>query len=274
MAPSGTGPGTGGWSDTRAVSFDRRVEHLRAGEERAPAYPPAARCPSGARSPCGSIGDHRARRGPHDDRRDHMHRTHDPAFWSGRRVLVTGHTGFKGAWLTCWLRDLGAEVYGVSLPASAHEHAALGRSWPLDGRPGRARRRRRDRVARRRRGVPARGGAPPRGAVAGQRGLPRPGRARSSTNVHGHRARAASSVERLPERARGARRDHRQGLRRPPADAVPRGRLPRRQGPLLGEQGVRRARHALVAAPRRPRGHRAGRQRDRRRRLRAQPHRP
>ena len=45
-----------------------------------------------------------------------MHRTHDLAFWSGRRVLVTGHTGFKGSWLTCWLRDLGAEVYAVSLP--------------------------------------------------------------------------------------------------------------------------------------------------------------
>jgi len=29
---------------------------------------------------------------------------------------VTGHTGFKGAWLTCWLRDLGADVHGVSLP--------------------------------------------------------------------------------------------------------------------------------------------------------------
>ena len=50
-----------------------------------------------------------------------MHRTHDPDFWSGRRVLVTGHTGFKGAWLTCWLRDLGAEVHGVSLPPSAGE---------------------------------------------------------------------------------------------------------------------------------------------------------
>ncbi|WP_416953617.1 CDP-glucose 4,6-dehydratase [Nocardioides sp. T5] len=48
-----------------------------------------------------------------------MHRTHDPAFWSGRRVLVTGHTGFKGSWLTCWLRDLGAEVYAVSLPPEA-----------------------------------------------------------------------------------------------------------------------------------------------------------
>ena len=40
----------------------------------------------------------------------------DPSFWRGRRVLLTGHTGFKGAWLTCWLRELGAEVLGVSLP--------------------------------------------------------------------------------------------------------------------------------------------------------------
>ncbi len=36
-------------------------------------------------------------------------------FWRGRRVLLTGHTGFKGSWLTTWLLDLGAEVCGVSL---------------------------------------------------------------------------------------------------------------------------------------------------------------
>ncbi len=34
----------------------------------------------------------------------------------GRRVLVTGHTGFKGCWLSMWLNDLGAEVHGLSLP--------------------------------------------------------------------------------------------------------------------------------------------------------------
>lgn len=39
----------------------------------------------------------------------------DSAFWRGRRVLVTGHTGFKGAWLGAWLSRLGAEVCGVSL---------------------------------------------------------------------------------------------------------------------------------------------------------------
>ena len=35
--------------------------------------------------------------------------------WAGRRVLVTGHTGFKGAWLSLWLHRLGAEVTGLSL---------------------------------------------------------------------------------------------------------------------------------------------------------------
>ena len=39
----------------------------------------------------------------------------DPAFWRGRRVLVTGHTGFKGAWLSLWLEMLGAEVLGFAL---------------------------------------------------------------------------------------------------------------------------------------------------------------
>jgi CDP-glucose 4,6-dehydratase len=38
----------------------------------------------------------------------------DADFWAGRRVLVTGHTGFKGAWLTLWLGSLGARVTGVS----------------------------------------------------------------------------------------------------------------------------------------------------------------
>lgn len=37
--------------------------------------------------------------------------------WAGRRVLVTGHTGFKGAWLSLWLERLGARVTGVALPA-------------------------------------------------------------------------------------------------------------------------------------------------------------
>lgn len=37
--------------------------------------------------------------------------------FDGRRVLITGHTGFKGSWLAIWLSRLGAHVYGLSLPA-------------------------------------------------------------------------------------------------------------------------------------------------------------
>lgn len=37
----------------------------------------------------------------------------NPNFWSGRRVLLTGHTGFKGAWLLLWLQELGAQVWGT-----------------------------------------------------------------------------------------------------------------------------------------------------------------
>lgn len=38
-----------------------------------------------------------------------------PGFWSGKRVLLTGHTGFKGAWLALWLQSLGAKICGYSL---------------------------------------------------------------------------------------------------------------------------------------------------------------
>lgn len=41
----------------------------------------------------------------------------DPTFWRNRRVLVTGHTGFKGSWLTLWLAGMGARVSGMALPA-------------------------------------------------------------------------------------------------------------------------------------------------------------
>ena len=57
-------------------------------------------------------------------------------FWAGRRVLVTGHSGFKGRWLTLWLRSLGAEVTGFSrrpsedpevssIPGNVADHAAV-----------------------------------------------------------------------------------------------------------------------------------------------------
>ncbi|HEX6041631.1 MAG TPA: hypothetical protein VFZ20_26500, partial [Longimicrobium sp.] len=39
----------------------------------------------------------------------------DAAFWRDRRVLVTGHTGFKGSWLCLWLEHLGSKVTGYAL---------------------------------------------------------------------------------------------------------------------------------------------------------------
>lgn len=53
-------------------------------------------------------------------------------FWRDKRVLVTGHTGFKGSWLSCWLRLLGADVLGVSLPEPVSE-PSLWDQLQLDG---------------------------------------------------------------------------------------------------------------------------------------------
>lgn len=43
----------------------------------------------------------------------------DPGIWSGRSVFVTGHTGFKGGWLSLWLSRLGADVHGFALDPRA-----------------------------------------------------------------------------------------------------------------------------------------------------------
>ncbi|MCB1969709.1 MAG: CDP-glucose 4,6-dehydratase [Geminicoccaceae bacterium] len=53
-------------------------------------------------------------------------------FWLNRRVLVTGHTGFKGTWLSAWLADLGADLIGFGLRPTVQ--GTLHRSAGLQGR--------------------------------------------------------------------------------------------------------------------------------------------
>ena len=64
-------------------------------------------------------------------------RSPSPDFWRDKRVLVTGHTGFKGSWLVIWLNRLGAEVVAdrcivalpcglADLPVRYGEHPVLG----------------------------------------------------------------------------------------------------------------------------------------------------
>ncbi|HEY2141469.1 MAG TPA: CDP-glucose 4,6-dehydratase [Solirubrobacteraceae bacterium] len=62
----------------------------------------------------------------------------DPGFWRDRRVLLTGHTGFKGAWLALWLQSLGARVTGFSVDVptrpSLYELARVGEGMEgIDG---------------------------------------------------------------------------------------------------------------------------------------------
>ena len=55
----------------------------------------------------------------------------DPTFWHGRRVLITGHTGFKGSWLLLWLYQMGANIFGYALPPSngPNLYTQLGQFW-------------------------------------------------------------------------------------------------------------------------------------------------
>ena len=54
----------------------------------------------------------------------------NPEFWKDKKVFITGHTGFKGGWLSLWLQEMGAVVKGYSLPApttpSIFEEANVG----------------------------------------------------------------------------------------------------------------------------------------------------
>lgn len=53
-------------------------------------------------------------------------------FWTGKKVLLTGHTGFKGGWLALWMQQMGAQVHGFALPA-----ATTPALWEVAGLNGR-----------------------------------------------------------------------------------------------------------------------------------------
>ena len=62
----------------------------------------------------------------------------NPAFWNGKRVFLTGHTGFKGSWLSLWLLGLGAKVSGLALspPTTPSLFALSGLEKRMDSRLG------------------------------------------------------------------------------------------------------------------------------------------
>jgi CDP-glucose 4,6-dehydratase len=56
----------------------------------------------------------------------------DSMFWRGKRVFLTGHTGFKGGWLSLWLQSMGAELQGLSL-APVGPHSLFAEAGVADG---------------------------------------------------------------------------------------------------------------------------------------------
>ena len=195
----------------------------------------------------------------------------DPAFWQGRRVWLTGHTGFKGAWLALWLQSLGAEVHGFSAgpvsEPSLYEVAGVADGMAGDVRGDvRSKSEVRAAVARARPDVVIHMAA----QALVRRGLGKPVET-FTVNVTGTakvlealRAEAEPRAVVVVTSDKCYRNDGR-------GRGVPRGRPARRRRPVLGLEGRAGARRGGVPRARAAARHRARRQRDRRRRLGAGP---
>ena len=205
-----------------------------------------------SRSTCSAAGPRsrrpaRARLGgadrrPRRDRADRRWLRPLTSFWAGRRVLVTGHSGFKGGWLTLWLHALGARVTGFSGPPPSEPSLfALARvgevcddrrgdvcdadavSAAVSGRPPGGR------LPSRRAADRARGGRRPRGDVLDERDRHRARAGQGAERDAGDRVRSATSAtcratRRTARATRSAastrtrpRRPPRSGWRRPSA---------------------------------------------------------
>ena len=169
-----------------------------------------------------------------------------PQFWAGRRVVVTGHTGFKGTWLATWLAELGAEVTGIGLAPATEPSlfAASGLPRRIHSRIGRRP------LARAAGAASARGAArnpvPSRRAAAGDGQPGRPGH--HLADQHPGRRQPARRGAPAAVLAR-SRRDHQRQMLPAARPALRRGRPAGRARPVQRQQGLRRDRRRRPTAP-------------------------
>ena len=165
------------------------------------------------------------------------------AFWRGQRVLVTGHTGFKGSWLALWLHALGARrapaLRSRPRPSPSLFELARRRATVRSAHAATCAIARR--VRARVRGSAAGDRAPPRGAAAGAPLLSRPGRdLRDQRHGHGatcsRRCAALRDVRAVVVVTTDKCYENRESARR-----LPRGRAAGRPRSLQQQQGRRRS---------------------------------
>ena len=161
-------------------------------------------------------------------------------FWRGRRVLVTGHTGFKGSWLCLWLHAAGGEGHRL-FRRHLRPTRAISRAQARCSTIAAATFAIRGRDRRRDRETPAGDRLPFRRPVAGAQGLCRPARRPIATNVLGTLARARGGAARAGVRAVVIATTDKVYRNDESGRGLSRGRRARRLRPVQRVQGLRRA---------------------------------